>query len=146
MRVLVQRVSDASVAAGGNAIASIGRGLLLLVGIKVGDGDAQLEWMAGKCVNLRVFPDVAGRLNKSVLDIQGEILAVSQFTLYGDASGGNRPGFTLAARPEAAQPQFEKFAALLSQKLGKTVQTGRFGADMQVTLTNDGPVTIWLEK
>ncbi len=146
MRILVQRVSSASVSVGGERIAAISRGLLLLVGIRTSDTQAELAWMAAKCAALRIFPDEAGKLNKSVIDIGGEILAVSQFTLYGDASGGNRPGFTQAARPEIAQPLFEKFAALLAEKIGKPVPTGKFGADMQVELINDGPVTIWLEK
>lgn len=146
MRVLVQRVSSASVSVSGERIAAIGTGLLLLVGIRTGDTETELAWMAQKCASLRIFADEAGKLNKSVADVRGEILAVSQFTLYGDASGGNRPGFTEAARPEAAQPLFDKFVAMLAQKIGKPVPTGRFGADMQVELVNDGPVTIWLEK
>ena len=146
MRILVQRVTSASVSVSGERIAAIGPGLLLLVGIRTSDTEAELAWMAGKCAALRIFADEAGKLNKSVIDTGGEILAVSQFTLYGDASGGNRPGFTEAARPEIAQPLFEKFTALLSEKIGKPMPTGKFGADMQVELINDGPVTIWLER
>lgn len=146
MRVLVQRVSSASVSIDAGRIAVISRGLLLLVGIRTTDTEQELAWMANKCAALRIFADEAGKLNKSVLDIGGEVLAVSQFTLYGDAHGGNRPGFTEAARPEIAQPLFEKFVALLAQKLGRPVPTGKFGADMQVELVNDGPVTIWLER
>jgi D-tyrosyl-tRNA(Tyr) deacylase len=146
MRILVQRVTSAAVSVSGERIASIGAGLLLLVGIRTSDTEAELTWMAQKCAALRIFADEAGKLNKSVADIGGEILAVSQFTLYGDAQGGNRPGFTNAARPEIAQPLFDKFVALLTGKLGKPVPTGRFGADMQVESVNDGPVTIWLER
>lgn len=146
MRVLVQRVARASVTVNGQTVAAIGRGLLLLAGIRAGDTEAALEWMANKCAALRIFADESGKMNRSVLDIGGEVLAVSQFTLYGDAQGGNRPGFTDAARPEVAKPLFERFVAMLAQKLGKPVPTGRFGADMQVELVNDGPVTIWLEK
>ena len=146
MRVLVQRVSSASVSIDAGRIAIISRGLLLLVGIRTTDTEQELAWMANKCAALRIFADEAGKLNKSVLDIGGEVLAVSQFTLYGDAQGGNRPGFTEAARPETAQPLFEKFVALLAQKLGRPIPTGKFGAEMQVELVNDGPVTIWLER
>lgn len=146
MRVLVQRVARASVTVNGEAVAAIGRGLLLLAGIRAGDTEAELAWMANKCAALRIFGDESGKMNRSVLDIGGEVLAVSQFTLYGDAQGGNRPGFTDAARPEVAKPLFERFVALLAQKLGKPVPTGEFGADMQVELVNDGPVTIWLER
>ena len=146
MRVLVQRVKRAAVSVGGEPIARIGEGLLLLVGITHSDTDAELAWMAAKCAALRVFADDAGKLNRSVIDTGGEILAVSQFTLYGDASGGNRPGFTQAARPEVAAPAFERFVGLMQQRLGQQVPTGRFGADMEVELVNDGPVTIWLER
>lgn len=146
MRVLVQRVSRASVSVEGQVIASIGPGLLLLVGFGAGDSEAALERMASRCVNLRIFPDAEGRLNLALPDTGGAMLAVSQFTLYGDTAGGNRPGFSQAARPEVALPLFEKFVAKLAQKLGKPVPTGRFGADMQVELVNDGPVTLWLES
>jgi D-tyrosyl-tRNA(Tyr) deacylase len=146
VRILVQRVSSASVSVSGERIATVSRGLLLLVGIRTSDTQTELAWMAQKCAALRIFADEAGKLNKSVVDVGGEVLAVSQFTLYGDASGGNRPGFTDAARPDIAQALFDKFVALLAQKIGKPVPTGRFGADMQVELVNDGPVTIWLEK
>lgn len=145
MRVLVQRVARASVSVEGKVIAAIGRGLLLLVGVGRGDTQAPLDRLASRCVNLRIFADEAGKMNRSVLDLGGEILAVSQFTLYGDASGGNRPGFTEAARPEAAMPLFDEFVSLLARSLGKPVLTGRFGADMKVELVNDGPVTLWLE-
>ncbi|KAA0212926.1 D-tyrosyl-tRNA(Tyr) deacylase [bacterium] len=145
MRVLVQRVSRAAVTVEGQRVADIGPGLLLLVGVGRRDTAAILERLASRCVNLRIFADDAGRMNRSVHDLGGEILAVSQFTLYGDASSGNRPGFTEAARPDAAMPLFEKFVSLLADKLGRPIATGRFGADMQVELVNDGPVTLWLE-
>lgn len=145
MRVLLQRVSAASVTVDAAPVASIGAGLLLLVGIRDGDRDDSLQWMARKVAGLRVFPDAAGLMNLSVRDTGGEVLAVSQFTLYGDTRKGNRPGFTAAARPEIALPLFENFCTLLEAEIGKPVRRGVFGAHMQVALTNDGPVTLMLE-
>jgi D-tyrosyl-tRNA(Tyr) deacylase len=146
MRVLLQRVSAASVTVDAAPVAGIGPGLLLLVGIRDGDQQDSLHWMARKIAGLRVFPDSAGLMNLSVRDTGGEVLAVSQFTLYGDTRKGNRPGFTAAARPEIALPLFENFCANLEAEIGKPVSRGVFGAHMQVALTNDGPVTLMLEN
>jgi len=146
VRVVVQRVAHAGVSIAGAAYSEIGRGLLLLVGIGRDDSDADLAWMSRKIPNLRIFEDEAGKMNLSVKDIGGGILAVSQFTLYADASRGNRPGFSDAAPPEKALALFDRFVGLLRQESGCTVETGSFGADMQVSLLNDGPVTILLES
>jgi D-aminoacyl-tRNA deacylase len=145
VRALIQRVSQASVAVAGERVAEVGPGLLVLVAAGAGDGAEQAVWMAGKVARLRVFPDAEGRMNRSVTDVGGAILAVSQFTLYGDAARGNRPGFTGAAPPEEAKLLVDRFAAGL-RELGVPVQQGVFGAHMQVALVNDGPVTIWLES
>ena len=146
MRVLVQRVSAANVVVNGTATGAIGNGLLLLVGVTHDDSEAIEDRMADKIVKLRIFSDDAGLMNRSVLDVGGEILAVSQFTLYADARKGNRPSYTDAARPEQASPAFDRFVGKLAARLGKPVPTGIFGADMKVSLTNDGPVTIWLDS
>jgi D-tyrosyl-tRNA(Tyr) deacylase len=145
VRALVQRVSQASVEVAGDRVSEIGPGLLVLVAAGPGDGPEQVAWMAGKIARLRILPDDEGRMNRSVLDTGGEVLAVSQFTLYGDASRGNRPGFTGAAPPEEAEVLVDQFADALRQ-LGVPVRQGVFGAHMQVALVNDGPVTIWLES
>jgi len=145
VRALVQRVSQASVEVAGDRVSEIGPGLLVLVAAGPGDGPEQAAWMAGKIARLRILPDDEGRMNRSVLDTRGEVLAVSQFTLYGDASRGNRPGFTGAAPPEEAEVLVDQFADALRQ-LGVPVGQGVFGAHMQVALVNDGPVTIWLES
>jgi D-tyrosyl-tRNA(Tyr) deacylase len=123
----------------------IGRGLLLLVGLTHADGEDQLMWMADKVIGLRVFPDGEGKMNLALADVGGSLLVVSQFTLYGDAVKGRRPSFVDAARPETAVPLYERFVALLRER-GVPVETGEFGADMQVELVNDGPVTLWLER
>ncbi len=146
MRVVCQRVARAAVRVDGEIVGRIGRGLLLLVGVGTGDDEATLRWMANKCARLRVFPDAEGRNNLSLLDIGGEALAVSQFTLYGDARKGHRPSYIEAARPEVAEPMYERFCALLSAQLSRPVARGRFGAHMEVELVNDGPVTILLER
>ncbi len=146
MKVLLQRVSRASVSVNGNIVGEIGHGLLLLIGIGTADSDEQLEWMAGKIVNLRVFADEQGRMNRSLLEAAGNILAISQFTLYADTSRGNRPGYTQAAPPEQAAPLYDRFCSLLEVKLGKPVARGVFGAHMDVALINSGPVTIMLER
>ena len=146
MRVLIQRVASAMVAVGGKITGEIGAGLLLLVGITHADTEATEERMADKIVKLRIFSDEQGLMNKSVLDTGGAVLAVSQFTLYADAKKGNRPSYTDAARPEQASPAFDRFVAKLSARIGQTVPTGVFGADMKVSLINDGPVTIWLDS
>jgi D-tyrosyl-tRNA(Tyr) deacylase len=145
VRVLVQRVSSASVTIGGSVTGSIGRGLLLLVGFRVDDVETSLDWMTDKVCGLRIFADDEGKMNRSVEDVGGALLVVSQFTLYGDSAKGKRPSFIDAARPETAIPLYEKFISLLRAR-GPRVETGQFGADMQVALVNDGPVTIWLER
>lgn len=145
MRVLLQRVREARVEVEGRTVGSVGRGVLLFVGIGPGDGDASLEWMANKCAALRIFPDASGKMNRSVAEVGGEALVVSQFTLYGDCRKGNRPSFVDAASPGAAETAVEKFVGYLRSKLPK-VEQGVFGADMQVFLLNDGPVTLWLER
>jgi D-tyrosyl-tRNA(Tyr) deacylase len=146
MRVLIQRVASATVTVDGKITGEIGAGLLLLVGITHADTEATEERMADKIVKLRIFSDEHGLMNKSVLDTGGAVLAVSQFTLYADAKKGNRPSYTDAARPEQASPAFDRFVAKLSHRIGRVVPTGVFGADMRVSLVNDGPVTIWLDS
>jgi D-tyrosyl-tRNA(Tyr) deacylase len=146
MRVLLQRVSKANVIVEGKITGEIGRGLLLLVGIRDGDSEAEVEWMARKVAQLRVFNDTHGKMNLSVQDVHGGVLAISQFTLYGDTAKGNRPSYITAARPEVAEPLYEQFCEQLAELVGKPVARGVFGAHMDVELTNDGPVTIMLEK
>ncbi len=146
MRLLVQRVREARVEIEGETVGEIGPGLLVLVGITHEDDEAMAARLADKLVRLRIFEDEAGKMNRSVVDTGGALLAVSQFTLYGDTRGGNRPSFTAAARPEHARPLFDCFVDLVAERLGRAVPTGRFGADMQVHLVNDGPVTIWLDS
>jgi len=146
MRVLVQRVKKSSVEIDGKVTAQIGQGLLVLVGICDEDGDFDIEYLTSKLVNLRIFDDENGVMNLSVKDVDGEILAVSQFTLYASTKKGNRPSYILAAKPEISIPLYEKFCDEIGQKLGKTIQSGVFGADMQVSLVNDGPVTIWIDS
>lgn len=146
MRVLLQRVASASVTVEGETVGRIGSGILLLVGFTEGDDEAAVEWMASKCAQLRIFEDELGKMNRSALDLGLEALVVSQFTLYGDPSKGNRPSFVRAARPEQAIPLYERFVERLGEVLGRPVPTGRFGAHMRVALENDGPVTLWLER
>jgi len=146
MRALVQRVREAAVTVDGRVTGAIEVGLLVLAGVTESDDVADREWLARKIVQLRVFDDVAGVMNRSVVESGGGILAVSQFTLYASTRKGNRPSYIAAARPEIAQPAFDAFVALLAELLGKPVPTGVFGADMQVSLVNDGPVTIWLDS
>ena len=145
MRVLLQRVSRAEVRVDARVTGRIGTGLLALVGFTHADTDAALEWMADKVIGLRIFSDAEDKMNRSVADAGGAILVVSQFTLYGNAEKGRRPSFIDAARPEQAIPLYERFIAMLRER-GMTVETGEFGAMMDVELVNDGPVTIWLEK
>ena len=145
MRVVLQRVSRASVTVGDDEIAAIGRGLLLLVGVAEGDDEAEARRMAAKCAELRIFPDGDGKFNLSVTEAGGEALVVSQFTLLADARRGRRPSFTGAAAPELAEPLVEAFAAAL-RVAGGPAQTGRFGAKMAVEMVNDGPVTIVLDS
>jgi len=146
MRVVVQRVSTASVSVGHRTTGRIGSGLLVLAGFEDADADADLDWMAGKIVRLRLFADEVGVMNRSVLETGGEILAVSQFTLYSSVKKGNRPSWSRAAKGEISQPLFDRFVAMLAAALGKPVPTGEFGADMQVTLVNDGPVTLSIDS
>ena len=146
MRTIIQRVTEASVAVDGQKVAKIGAGLLVLAGFEDGDGEADLDWMAGKIVRMRIFADADGVMNRSVQETGGEILAVSQFTLYASVKKGNRPSWSRAARGEVSQPLFERFVARLSAELGRAVQTGVFGADMRVALVNDGPVTLSLDS
>ena len=146
MRVLLQRVKNASVAVDGTTIAQIGQGILLLVGITHTDTQAEIDFLADKAANLRVFDDENGVMNRSVMDIQGEILVVSQFTLYGDTRKGRRPSYIAAAPGDISQPLFNIFVEKIRQISSLKVETGRFGADMKVSLLNDGPCTLILEK
>ncbi len=145
MRALIQRVRRASVQVDGRTVAEIGRGVVVLVGVTHGDGEAQAEWLARKVAGLRIFEDAQGKMNAGLLDVEGEALVVSQFTLYADARKGRRPSFTDAAPPEVAEPLVEHFARALASA-GVPVRTGVFGARMLVEIHNDGPVTIWLER
>lgn len=146
MRAFIQRVSAASVAVDGRITGEIGPGLLVLAGFEADDGDADLDWMAGKIVRMRIFADESGVMNRSVLDSGGGILAVSQFTVYASVRKGNRPSWGRAARGDVSQPLFERFVARLAAELGKPVPTGVFGADMRVSLVNDGPVTLAIDS
>ncbi|RDE49169.1 MAG: D-tyrosyl-tRNA(Tyr) deacylase [Candidatus Accumulibacter meliphilus] len=146
MRVVAQRVASARVEVDGQVTGSIGAGLLVLAGFEPSDADADLDWMAAKLARLRIFADAAGVMNRSVVDADGEMLAVSQFTLFASTRKGNRPSWNRAAPPDLAQPLFESFVLCLEKTLGRQVPTGVFGADMQVHLINDGPVTISLDS
>ena len=145
MRVLLQRVSRAEVRVGARVTGRIDRGFLLLVGLTHGDDENALLWMADKVVGLRLFADADDKMNLALADVGGALLVVSQFTLYGDAAKGRRPSFVDAARPEVAIPLYERFLVLLRER-GVRVETGEFGAMMEVELVNDGPVTLWLER
>ncbi len=146
MIALIQRVQEASVVVESEITGAIGKGLLILLGIHREDAEKEATWVAKKCANLRIFPDEEGRMNRSVIEAGGEALVVSQFTLYGDASRGNRPSFTESASPEIAEPLYRRFVEALEKELGQPVRTGVFGAMMQVRLVNDGPVTLRVEK
>lgn len=145
MRALIQRVTQGRVSVAGRCVAQIGRGFVILVGVTHGDDDEKIHYLAEKIAHLRVFEDEQGKMNLSILDVGGEALLVSQFTLYADIRKGRRPAFTDAAPPEVAQPLVERFAEHL-RHLGVPTQTGEFGAHMLVEIANDGPVTIWLER
>lgn len=145
MRILLQRVSQARVLVNGERIAQIGSGLVLLVGVAPNDQEEQAHYLAEKIANLRIFEDQEGKMNRSLLDVSGEAIVVSQFTLYADTSKGRRPSFTTAAQPGTAEPLVDRFANFLTQ-LGIPTQCGEFGAHMLVEIANDGPVTILLER
>jgi D-aminoacyl-tRNA deacylase len=146
MRILLQRVSHASVTVGDAIVGEIDHGLLALVGVCEADGADDIAWLANRTVNMRIFNDEAGVMNRSVRDVDGRVLAVSQFTLFASTAKGNRPSYSAAAKGEISKPLFDKFVATLAAALGKPVPTGVFGADMKVALVNDGPVTIWLDS
>ena len=145
MRAVIQRVSEASVAIDGRIKSAIKNGLLVLLAVEEADSADDLEWLSGKLVRLRIFNDEQGVMNRSVQEIQGDILVISQFTLFASTKKGNRPSYSQAARPEVAIPIYESFVRKLTEQLRRPVQTGEFGADMKVTLTNDGPVTIIMD-
>lgn len=145
MRVVIQRVSEARVKVDEKITGAIGSGLLVLLGIEDADTDEDVQWLSGKLVNLRIFNDEAGVMNRSVLDVGGDILLVSQFTLHASTKKGNRPSYLRASKPDFAVPMYEKMIAQVENDLGKKIQTGIFGADMKVALLNDGPVTIVID-
>ncbi len=146
MRVVIQRVNEASVAVAHEINGKIGFGLLVLAGFEESDAEAGLDWMAGKIVRMRLFADDAGVMNRNVREVGGEILVVSQFTLYASVKKGNRPSWSRAAHGDVAQPLFRRFVEKLERELGKPVPTGVFAADMQISLVNDGPVTIFVDS
>ena len=145
MKAVIQRVSKASVTIEGNQVASIKNGLLILLGIVNEDVQDDINWLSNKIVNLRIFADENGVMNTSLLDVKGDAIVVSQFTLHASTKKGNRPSYINAAKPEIAIPLYERFVKQLEKDLGKTIQTGQFGANMQVELVNDGPVTIIID-
>ena len=146
MRAVLQRVSQASVTIAGQVTASIGQGLLVLVAVEEADTPEDIEWLSGKIVRMRIFNDAAGLMNRSIQETGGDVLAVSQFTLFASIRKGNRPSWSRAAMPDKAIPLYEAFVRKLSQDLGRDVKTGEFGADMKVSLVNDGPVTIIIDS
>ncbi len=145
MRVVIQRVSEASVNVHGEGKSSIQQGLLIFLGIEESDGSQDVSWLSKKIAQLRIFSDEKGLMNRSILDIKGEVIVVSQFTLHAKTKKGNRPSYIKAARPEQAIPLYEEFVKVLGEEIGKAVQTGEFRANMQVSLCNDGPVTIIID-
>ena len=145
MRAVIQRVSEASVSVSGVVCGQINQGLMVLIGVEESDDQEDVSWLTQKIAGLRIFTDAEGKMNESVQDIKGEVLVVSQFTLHASTKKGTRPSFIRAARPEHAIPLYETFVAAMSERLGSPVATGEFGSDMQVRLTNDGPVTIWID-
>lgn len=146
MRVVVQRVASASVEVDGQTVGAIGPGLLVLAGFEAGDGTEDLAWVSGKLSRLRIFDDAAGVMNRSVVDAGGDVLAVSQFTLYASVRKGNRPSWSRAAAPDVSRPLFDRFVRQLEADLGRPVSTGVFGAEMVVRLVNDGPVTLFIDS
>ena len=146
MRAVIQRVSQSNVKVSGEVIGEIKGGLIVLVSFVDEDNDTDLEWMTKKIVNLRIFNDDEGKMNRSVQDVGGDILLISQFTLHGSTKKGNRPSFIKAAKPDIANVMYEKFIKILEQSLGKEIQTGEFGGDMKVSLVNDGPTTIIIDS
>jgi D-aminoacyl-tRNA deacylase len=146
MRAVVQRVSEAKVLVGDETVGTIRNGLAVLVAVEPADNQEDIEWLSGKLVRLRIFDDVDGVMNRSVQDVQGDILVISQFTLFASTRKGNRPSYIRAALPEISIPLYRQFVAQLEKDLGKPVPTGEFGAHMMVSLTNDGPVTIWIDS
>jgi D-tyrosyl-tRNA(Tyr) deacylase len=146
MRAVIQRVSTASVTVADRVIGAIGAGLVVLLAIEETDGDEDIDWLCGKIVRLRIFNDDAGLMNRSVQEIQGDILLVSQFTLFASTRKGNRPSYTRSARPDVALPMYQAFQTRLATQLGKPIQAGEFGADMKVSLINDGPVTVIIDS
>jgi len=146
MRLLLQRVRHAAVTIDRTETARIGRGFLLLLGIETADTPEDAAWLAAKVARLRLFPDTGGAINLDLAQVQGQVLVVSQFTLHASTKKGNRPSFIRAARPEDAIPLYQAFLTQLEKELGQPVATGRFGADMQIELVNDGPVTIWIDS
>jgi len=146
MRAVIQRVSEAKVTIDGNVKGAVRAGLVVLLAIEETDGAEDVEWLSGKIVRLRIFNDEGGVMNRSVREVGGEILLISQFTLFASTRKGNRPSYSRSARQEVAVPLYEQFIARLGSELGKPVQTGEFGAHMRVTLTNDGPVTIIIDS
>ena len=145
MRAVIQRVSQAAVTIAGEVRGAIGPGLVVLLGIEEADRADDVEWLCGKIVRLRIFSDADGQMNRSVREIQGGILVISQFTLHASTRKGNRPSFIRAARPETARPLYEAFVRQVEDDLGQPIATGEFGALMQVSLINDGPVTLWID-
>lgn len=145
MRIVIQRVSEASVTIDNTIKSEINQGLMILLGIEDTDNEEDIDWLTGKIVNLRIFDDQDGVMNKSIMDISGDILLISQFTLHASTKKGNRPSYIKAAKPDIAIPLYKKFISTLESKLGKSIGTGEFGADMQVKLINDGPVTICMD-
>jgi D-aminoacyl-tRNA deacylase len=146
MIVVIQRVSESSVRIDGKVKGEIGGGLMVLLGIEDADTQEDIDWLSKKLVNLRVFPDENGVMNKSILEAGGDILLISQFTLHASTKKGNRPSYIKAAKPDLAIPMYEKFILAIEKELGKRIQTGEFGADMKVALVNDGPVTIIIDS
>ncbi len=145
MIAVIQRVSESSVKIDEQIMGQIGNGLMVLLGIEEADKQDDIDWLSNKIINLRIFPDERGVMNKSIKDCQGDILLISQFTLHASTKKGNRPSYIKAAKPDIAIPLYEEFKSTIEKALGKTIQTGEFGADMKVSLINDGPVTIIID-